>query len=147
MRKYKYLFIIGLGIAFLGLQSCRKIGCTDSTAENYSIYAQKDDNSCIYKKSFTTIVNDWEFYDPHFGATIFWAELTQDIIDNSVVQVSIGNDFDGWSILPLTFPQDGTYSTTIEVVLSAGRVDLTWIDSDLVQPNEPGNRQFKIIIN
>ncbi len=144
MKTGKLLFFLSLII--LAGTSCRKIGCTDPSAENYSIYAQKDDASCIYKKSRIFNVSNWTFFDPHYGATIFWNELTQEVISNSVVQVSIGSDADGWSTLPLTFPQDGTYSTTIEVVLSTGRVDLTWIDSDLVEPIDPESRQIKIVI-
>ena len=70
--------------------SCQKIGCTDPYAENYSVYANKDDGSCIYKDALTVTVSEWEFYDFYYGATIFWDALTQEAIDKSVIQIFYG---------------------------------------------------------
>ena len=45
----KVLLALGLAISIL---SCKKEGCTDQNATNYSEEAKKDDGSCLYK-SFT----------------------------------------------------------------------------------------------
>ncbi len=42
------LFLTFLAIAFFGLNSCQKEGCTDENAVNYDPEATKDDGSCIY---------------------------------------------------------------------------------------------------
>jgi len=41
------LFLIA-SILLVSATSCKKKGCTDSTATNYSEEAKKDDNSCVY---------------------------------------------------------------------------------------------------
>ncbi len=40
--------VASMAIASLTLTSCKKKGCTDSTANNYSSEAKKDDGSCTY---------------------------------------------------------------------------------------------------
>lgn len=49
--KKGFLFIALL--AFVGFTSCKKKGCTDATAVNYSESAKKDDGSCAYKPIIT----------------------------------------------------------------------------------------------
>jgi hypothetical protein len=49
--KKSFLFIIL--IAATGITSCKKKGCTDATAVNYSESAKKDDGSCAYKPIIT----------------------------------------------------------------------------------------------
>jgi hypothetical protein len=44
MKKVILISLIGI----IGLASCKKEGCTDETAQNYSESAQKDDGSCTY---------------------------------------------------------------------------------------------------
>jgi hypothetical protein len=47
--------IAGIGaIAVMGLASCKKEGCTDSTATNYDSTAKKDDGTCLYKDPVDT---------------------------------------------------------------------------------------------
>jgi hypothetical protein len=47
------LLILGVG-AMLILASCKKEGCTDDKAENYSKKAKKDDGSCVYADGVIT---------------------------------------------------------------------------------------------
>jgi hypothetical protein len=50
MRK-SFLFLVI--IAAVGITSCKKKGCTDATAVNYSESAKKDDGSCAFKPIIT----------------------------------------------------------------------------------------------
>jgi len=43
----KHLILL-ISVVFLTFQSCKKKGCTDSSATNYSTEAKKDDGSCTY---------------------------------------------------------------------------------------------------
>lgn len=49
MKKYIILSIIGL----VGLSSCKKEGCTNPEATNYSAEAEKDDGSCQFENVIT----------------------------------------------------------------------------------------------
>ena len=59
MKKIALLLFIG-GVFFT---ACKKEGCTDSTAANYSSDAKKDDGSCTYESTrvfwYNQIVSDW----------------------------------------------------------------------------------------
>ncbi|MDX1651404.1 MAG: hypothetical protein R3277_02855 [Brumimicrobium sp.] len=51
MKKMKMLTAaLIVGIIALGFTSCKKEGCTDPKANNYSEEAKKDDGSCTYPK-------------------------------------------------------------------------------------------------
>ena len=50
----KYLSLVLL-VAGLGFASCKKKGCTDPTADNYSEEAKKEDNSCTYSDKYGTV--------------------------------------------------------------------------------------------
>lgn len=56
------LVLISVGL-FLG--SCKKKGCTDSTAENYAESAEKDDGSCTYATEATITFN----FTQNFGGS------------------------------------------------------------------------------
>ena len=45
----KLLFLLAIPMA-LSVTSCKKAGCTDSIASNYSDAAKKDDGSCTYSE-------------------------------------------------------------------------------------------------
>ncbi len=48
MNSIKALMILPAILLAAGFTSCKKKGCTDSTATNYSTDAKKDDGSCVY---------------------------------------------------------------------------------------------------
>lgn len=46
MIRMRHILTIA-AVATLAFASCKKKGCTDSTAQNYDVEAEKDDGSCI----------------------------------------------------------------------------------------------------
>lgn len=70
----KYLIIASvLGIA-VTLASCKKKGCTDKTAENYSAGAEKDDGSCEYTTAGNVTLN---FTENFAGTAVSSADFDQ----------------------------------------------------------------------
>ena len=54
MRYFKLIILVGI----ISLNySCKKKGCTDPTAENYSAEAEKDDGSCTYPTEASVKIN------------------------------------------------------------------------------------------
>lgn len=89
----KYKFLICLCIALLFF-SCKKKGCTDINATNYSESATKDDGSCYFE-----------------GSAVFWYDVTTQSIMNlygiTSLTYIIGNANTGtfqidtvWSVAP-----------------------------------------------
>ncbi len=56
-KKMKIGFMALAAIATLSLASCKKEGCTDPTATNFSEDAKKDDGSCTYAAETNTVVS------------------------------------------------------------------------------------------
>lgn len=52
MKKPALIFV--LGVALINFSACKKEGCTDPAATNYSEEAKKDDNSCEYGFTVTS---------------------------------------------------------------------------------------------
>jgi hypothetical protein len=48
----KLLFLLAIPMAF-SVTSCKKEGCTDPIASNYSDAAKKDDASCTYSEKLS----------------------------------------------------------------------------------------------
>ena len=70
MKKLLFLFAIPV---VLSVTSCKKAGCTDSEAVNYSSSAKKEDQSCTYK-----------------GEIVFWNDQTisQDMINFGITSLT-----------------------------------------------------------
>ena len=60
MKSLKNIILTSSIIAF-GAMSCKKEGCTDSTASNYTEKAKKDDGSCIYPKAKYQVPSTYAF--------------------------------------------------------------------------------------
>lgn len=67
----KLLFLIA-ATATLALTSCKKKGCTDINALNYSTEAEKDDGSC----SFYEVPTSYEFLDVDGNSTVSYSGQT-----------------------------------------------------------------------
>lgn len=46
----KMILLFSVGILFTTLSSCKKAGCTDLKADNYSSKAKTNDGSCVYSE-------------------------------------------------------------------------------------------------
>jgi hypothetical protein len=129
------------------LTSCRKTGCTDPYAENFSTVANKEDGSCIYILSSHYALSNWEFENPSWVNTIYWEELTPEAVGKGSIQVFVQIYNNGsWTALPLTIYQSPFYSTTIEWSVNINTIHLNWTDSDLIEPIEPPKLNFKVVI-
>ncbi len=66
MKKNGLLFVAALSIG-IAVTSCKKKGCTDSTATNYNEEAKKDDGSCTYD---SVNPNATEYNESEDGTTV-----------------------------------------------------------------------------
>ncbi len=84
--------------------SCKHEGCTDKSAVNYSVVADKDDGSCTYCETKTDhvskitqqVVDDY-YQSPHYGQQVL--EVTFDQIRSTSNYSSCGDNGCGVDIL------------------------------------------------
>jgi len=69
------VFAIAL-LAIISVTSCKKKGCTDPTAYNYSDEAKKDDGSCSYDAPYT-IPSAYDFTDANGNNTVNYSGQTE----------------------------------------------------------------------
>ena len=95
--------------------------------------------------SSTVSTSSWIYENPSWRLNLSYPAITQDIIDKGAVLVymRVGSTY---AQLPLTFYQSSAYSTTIQVNTLVGGLILLWTDSDMTQPDNPGNREFKVVV-
>lgn len=146
--KKTILFTLAISSIALSTQSCKKLkaGCTDSTAENYNVYAKLDDGSCMYHSSSQITLTDanWNFIDPYYQGTITWESLTQEVIDRGSYSVFY-LDGNSWVELPHTYSYSPDYSSYYQANVSEGQVVIRRYDSDLVDSGSPGYCTFKVV--
>lgn len=104
----------------------------------------KDGNANVV--SSTVTVTNWVYSAPSYVATISYAAITQEIINSGAVLVYVESGTNSYTQLPLTFYQNSSYSTTLEVENFIGGLRIFWTDSDLTQPNTPPSVKFKIVV-
>ena len=63
-------------LAILSVTSCKKKGCTDPEAYNYSDEAKKDDGSCSYEAPYT-IPTTYSFTDASVNTTVNYSGQTE----------------------------------------------------------------------
>jgi hypothetical protein len=113
----KSILVLAFTLPFF--YSCKKEGCTDSNALNYSSSAKKDDGSCItvqdiknvtpqnlYVENFNLTFNNSTslgFYSPNFNYE-----------NGDMIIIETINEYDEWTSLPYIFGVDihveGSYS-------------------------------------
>ncbi len=129
----------------IGLISCKKKGCTDPTAVNYSSEAQKDDETCNYKPTITltgaatmNVTLGTTYTDP--GATAINKDGTVVTVTTDLSQVntaSVGS-------FTVTYTATNTHGTstktrTVNVVIS----QQNWLGSP-TQTNTCNATQFPL---
>jgi hypothetical protein len=120
------------GIALMGIIGCTKEG-PQGPPGNANVVSSTISSSA------------WAYSSPSWSITFTYPAITQDIIDKGAVLVYLKNG-QAFAQLPLTIYQTSSYSTSIEVASFVGGVKIFWTDSDLIQPDNPGNREFKIVV-
>ncbi|SFT73742.1 protein of unknown function [Lishizhenia tianjinensis] len=68
MNKSKALLVLVAGA--MAFTACKKEGCTDETASNYSEEAKKDDGSCVYIDNSPLAPTTYEFTDAEGNSTV-----------------------------------------------------------------------------
>ena len=77
MKNTNIKFIVVAFLAILSVTSCcKKTGCTDPTAYNYSSEAKKDDGSCSYDAPYT-IPSTYDFTDASGNNTVNYSGQTE----------------------------------------------------------------------
>jgi hypothetical protein len=73
--KNKIIYVL---ITIQFFTSCKKEGCTDSTASNYDSKAKKNDGSCVYdKKELYNVPSTFSFYDKNGKNTVDYNGQTE----------------------------------------------------------------------
>lgn len=108
----KSILFIALISAF-GITSCKKKGCTDSTAVNYTQSAKKDDGSCAYKPIIT--LNGSSSVTINVGDTYNDAGATAKNKDGSSVPVTTNSsdvDPSTVGVYTITYTATNTHGST-----------------------------------
>jgi hypothetical protein len=76
MKNTTVKVIVVLFFALISITSCKKKGCTDPTAYNYSSEAKKNDGSCSYEAPYT-IPSTYDFTDASGNNTVNYSGQTE----------------------------------------------------------------------
>ena len=107
MKKFLLMFALG---ALVTLNfSCKKQGCTDEFADNYSEDAEEDDFSCSYSTDLVLYLNDsrYTYYD---DKSDFYAPFHFYIDGTKIGELSISSStFQTYSAAPTCDSTNGTF--------------------------------------
>jgi hypothetical protein len=118
----KSILVLALMLPFV--YSCKKEGCTDSTALNYSSSAKKDDGSCITEQDIKN-TNPQNLYVENFNLTfdnttsfkLYAPNFNYENGDMIIIETL--NEFNEWTSLPYIFGVDihveGSYTESGEI--------------------------------
>lgn len=111
MKRVNKLMLGLITLGVISMTSCKKEGCTDPTALNYSEVAKKDNGSCItaqdiqnanpqnlYVENFSLTFNNstsFDFYIPNFNYE-----------SGDMIVIETVNSYGEWTSLPYVFGTD-----------------------------------------
>ncbi|MEN9304243.1 MAG: hypothetical protein RL264_2672 [Bacteroidota bacterium] len=127
-------------IIFFGLIVSSLVACTKEGPQGP---AGANGNANVVSATITS--SAWVFNDPSWVIAFSYPAITQDIIDKGAVLVYIRTGSE-YRQLPFTFYEDDTYSSSFEVSTYLGGVKIIRTDSDLIEPENPGNLTFKVVV-
>ena len=147
----KQTLFLMLGIGFI-LSSCKKHGCTDSSAVNYSNIAKKDDGSCFYKSDLNNVnsavynIYSWEWAGDGDGYSVTKSSdiITADIATNGIVlcYFKIGNDY---LQIPYSAWSGNTWTSHYIFAYTTGAFSLLKQDDDGLTM-QPDDAEIKIVV-
>lgn len=122
---------------FYLITSCKKHGCTDSTALNYSSFAKKDDGSCVFNSDINTVYIEefWVHFGPGVSYDSYFPNFNKEDGDVLIVEVESDN-INGtiyWSSLPYHLGVNNAYMRA-----EYGESGLVWIET-LYEDGSPAN--------
>jgi hypothetical protein len=127
--------LIIFGITLISIVGCTKEGPIGP--------AGADGNANVVSSTISS--SNWVYNSPSWSITFSYPAITQNIIDKGAVLVYLKNG-QAYTQLPLTIYSSATFSSSLEVNSFVGGVKVFWTDSDLTQPSNPGNREFKVVV-
>jgi hypothetical protein len=135
MKSKISLLILGGGLLLLG--ACTKEGARGPQGATGATGA--DGNANVIGSNPVTIT--WETADSTLSATLTDADITQDVVDNGLVEVYKEYNDGSWTNLP---DVNGINSTVFNFY--AGGLTLYDQNADGTLPANPGNQTFRIVI-
>jgi hypothetical protein len=104
----KLLLLLAIPVVLSTLAGCKKEGCTDFFANNYSDAAKKDDGSCTYKED----VIFWIDYDGYQALQTLGVSGVTLYVDGVLVGSSLSTLY--WTGVP-NCDQQGNFKVTIDM--------------------------------
>lgn len=127
LKSYTILFMI-TGVSLLST-SCKKKGCMDKYADNYSSKAEKDDGSCSYTKGALLVKAEDGSGNPIHGEEV-WIYNSQQNFDSVIPMAKLAVDANGQAIFTNLAP--GHYWADCDWTSTSGANEISQGDGDVV---------------